>query len=108
MSRALDTLSAGLFVPFVGSPFVLRRADGLTLPVSLARCDETPRSAMPGGARMAFSLELSRPVEGVPPFTGGEFVLSHGILGEVGPLYVERILPTGYGPGTAVFQIIVN
>ena len=107
MSRPLDTLSAGLFAPLAGSDFSLRAADGATWAVSLARCDEHPRATMPGSARTAFSLEFHRPA-GVPPVTGGAFLLSHPTLGAIGPLHVERILPTGYGPDTAVFQILFN
>ena len=108
MSAPVETLSAALFGPFVGTPFVLRGADGTTWPVSLARCDETPRATMPGSPRTAFSLELACPAEPAPPFADGLFVLSQADLGEIGPLYVARILPTGYAPGTAVFQIILN
>lgn len=108
MSTALGTLSAGSFAPFAGEQFVLHAVDGSTRTVSLARCDEHPRSTMPGSPRTAFNLEFCCPAEGVPPFTGGTFRLSHAVLGEIGPLHVERILPTGYGPNTAVFQIIFN
>ena len=106
MTHPLDTLSAALFAPLVGSAFALRGAEGTALAVTLARCEEHPRATMPGGPRTAFSLDLCCPAEGVPIFTGGSFLLWHETLGEIGPLYVERILPTGYGPGLAVFQII--
>lgn len=106
MSRPLDTLSADLFTPLVGPGFALRGADGTALAVSLVRCDEHPRATMPGHARTAFSLDFTCPAADVPPFTGGTFLLWHEALGEIGPLYVERILPAGYAPGLAVFQIV--
>ena len=108
MSRDLGSLSAELFAPLAGADFALRAEDGSTLAMRLARCDTHPRATMPGSPRTAFSLEFERPAEGAPPGTGGAFVLSHPDLGEIGPLHVERILPTGYGPNTALFQIVFN
>ncbi|SFG86896.1 DUF6916 family protein [Methylobacterium gossipiicola] len=108
MSRDLGTLSADLFAPLVGADFALRVGDGSTLTVRLSHCVTHPRATMVGSPRTAFGLEFERPAKGVPSFTGGDFVLSHPDLGEIGPLYVERILPTGYGPNTAVFQIVFN
>lgn len=106
MTDALATLSAGLFAPAVGEEFGLRGPDGRTLAVTLVRCTEHPRSTMPGSARTAFDLVLTCPAGAAEAFPDGHCVLSHATVGEFGPLYAGRILPAGFPPGTAAYQVI--
>ncbi|AWN45729.1 hypothetical protein DK419_04860 [Methylobacterium terrae] len=106
MTAALATLSAGLFAPALGEAFALRGPDGRTLAVTLARCVEHPRSTMPGSARTAFDLVLTCPADAAEGFPDGDCVLSHDALGEFGPLYAGRILPVGFPPGSAAYQVI--
>lgn len=108
MTAALDTLSAALFAPVRGEAFTLQGADGPVVATILARCDEHPRTTMPGSARTAFSLVFTCPVEAAGAFAGGHCLVSHPAVGAVGPLYVERILPTGLPPGHAAFQAVFN
>ncbi len=104
MTASLATLSAGLFAPLVGEAFGLRGPDGRDLAVTLAHCGEQPRATMPGSPRTAFSLTFAGPLAGASP--GGDCVLSHASLGTIGPLHVERIMPIGFPPGTAVYEAV--
>ncbi|SEP08374.1 hypothetical protein SAMN04487843_106269 [Methylobacterium sp. ap11] len=104
MTASLDTLSAGVFAPLVGKAFGLHGPDGHGLAVTLAHCDEHPRATMPGSARTAFSLTFVGPADEASP--GGECVLSHPSLGTVGPLYLARVMPIGFPPGSAVYEAV--
>lgn len=99
--------TAELFRPHLDSVFTLR-AEGVELPVTLTSCKENPLSSMPGGIRTAFSLVLECPAETAPAFNGGSFMLHHPVVGAVGPVHVERILPTFRGPDKAVFEVVFN
>lgn len=108
MADSLSTLSAGLFTPALGETFTFRDLDGSALTATLARCDEYPRATMPGSARTAFGLIFTCPADAVGDYGGGHGVLSHPTLGEFGPLYVERVLPVGFPPGTASYQAVFS
>lgn len=106
MTEALRTLSAGLFTPLVGEACQLGSPGAASVPVTLEQCVEHPRATMPGSPRTAFGLVFSCPEEAVGAFKGGDCVLSHPALGEIGPFYVERMLSAGYPPGKAMLQAV--
>lgn len=108
MADALNTLSAGRFTPALGETFTFRDLGGPALTATLARCDEHPRATMPGSPRTAFALVFTCPMETAGAYRGGHGVLSHPTLGEIGPLYVERVLPLGFPPGTASYEALFS
>lgn len=108
MTVALDTVSAATFADLLGDGFALRGPGGQELAVTLASCRESPHSTMAGSPRTAFSLVFGCPAAAAGPFRGGDCVLTHPALGEIGPLYVERIMPTGVPPDSAAYQAVFN
>lgn len=108
MTVALDTVSAAAFADLLGQGFALRGPGGQDLAVTLASCRESLRATMMGSPRTAFSLVFSCPAAAAGSFPGGDCVLTHPALGTIGPLYLERILPTGVPPNSAAYQASFN
>lgn len=99
-------LSHEQFLPHIGAAVRLKTPEGLVFHAVLDQCETSPRSTMPGSARMAFNLVLSIAIEELGDRRGGHFLVSIDGGEDIGPLYLERVLSSR--PGMALLEIIFN
>lgn len=94
------------FQTLLGQTSTLRLPDGSELPIHIDSLEQKPRSQLPNGARMPFSVGLNslEPTE----FVDGLCTLELPGLGAVQDIFVSRVPAMGRDPAVGYFYIAFN